>query len=129
MKLINTSVLIHKNSNYISIWHSLSLGEFFSSWKGGGCLVKLVAAKVIRQHIFYAPLEKGGILFGTVGRYVGLSVCRPSVVRSISFDPFTWSILNLVQGLPSMSRWSFLIFRSHVQGYFIYFNPLLTCFG
>ena len=37
------------------------------------------------------------------------------VVRSISFDPFTWSIPNLVQGLPSMSRWSLMIFRSHVQ--------------
>ena len=46
---------------------------------------------------------------------VGLSVCRPSLVRSISFDPFTWSITNLVQGLPTMSRWSLLIFRSHVQ--------------
>ena len=77
-------------------------------------------------HYNYAPLEKGGILFcncRSVGRYVGRSVgmsvgrsvCRPSVVRSISFDPFTWSIPNLVQGLPSMSRWSPLIFRSHVQ--------------
>ena len=37
------------------------------------------------------------------------------VVRSISFDPFTWSIPNLVQWLPLMSRWSLLIFRSHVQ--------------
>ena len=37
------------------------------------------------------------------------------VVCSISFDPFTWSIPYLVQGLPSMSRWSLLIFRSHVQ--------------
>ena len=37
------------------------------------------------------------------------------VVRLISFDPFTWSIPNLVQGLPSMSRWFLLIFRSHVQ--------------
>ena len=40
-----------------------------------------------------------------------LSVCRPCVVRSISFDPFTWSIPNLVQGLPLMSRWSLLIFK------------------
>ena len=61
------------------------------------------------------PLKKGAYCFATVGRSVGLSVCRPSVVRSISFDPFTWSIPNLVQGLPSMSRWSLLIFRSHVQ--------------
>ena len=57
----------------------------------------------------YAPIEKGGILFCNCR-----SVCRPSVVRSISFDRFTWSIPNLVQGLPSMSRWSLLIFRSHV---------------
>ena len=31
------------------------------------------------------------------------------------FWTFTWSIPNLVQGLPLMSRWSLLIFRSHVQ--------------
>ena len=37
------------------------------------------------------------------------------VVRSISFEPFTWSKPNLVKGLPSLSRWSLLIFRSHVQ--------------
>ena len=34
----------------------------------------------------------------------------------ISFDPFTWSITNLVQGLLWMSTWSLWIFRSHVQG-------------
>ena len=33
------------------------------------------------------PLKKGAYCFATVGRYVGRSVCRPSVVRSISFDP------------------------------------------
>ena len=60
---------------------------------------------------FMPPLKKGANCFATVG----MSVCRPSVVRSISFDPFTWSIPNLVQGLPLMSRWSLLIFRSHVQ--------------
>ena len=37
------------------------------------------------------------------------------VVRSIYFDPFIWSIPNLVQGLPSISRWSLLIFWSHSQ--------------
>ena len=66
-------------------------------------------------NIFMPPLKKGAYCFATVGRYVGRSVCRPSVVRSISLDPFTWSIPNLVQGFPSMSRWSLLIFRSHVQ--------------
>ena len=60
--------------------------------------------------LFLCTLEKGGILFCNCR-----SVCRPSVVWSISFDPFTWSIPNLVQGLPTMSRWSQLIFRSHVQ--------------
>ena len=74
---------------------------------------------------FYAPLEKAGhsvlqlsvgrLVGRSVGMSVGLSVCRPSVVRSISFDPFTWSIPYLVQGLPSLSRWSLLIFRSHAQ--------------
>ena len=59
------------------------------------------------------PLKKGAYCFATVGRYVGLSICRPSVVRSISFDPFTWSIPNLVQGLHPISRWSLLIFRSN----------------
>ena len=62
------------------------------------------------------PLKKGAYCLQlSVCRSVGLSVCRPSVVRSISFDPFTWSIPHLVQGLPSVSRWSLLIFRSHVQ--------------
>ena len=37
------------------------------------------------------------------------------VDRSISFDRFTWSITNSVQGLRPASRWSILIFRSHVQ--------------
>ena len=37
------------------------------------------------------------------------------VVHSIFFDPFTWSIPNLVQGLHPIGRWSLLIFRSHVQ--------------
>ena len=40
---------------------------------------------------------------------------RPSVGCSISLDPFTWSIPNSVQGLLSMSSWSLLIFRSHIQ--------------
>ena len=65
------------------------------------------------------PLKKGAYCFATVGRSVdmvfGLSVCRLSVVRSISFDPFTWSIPILVQGLCPISRWSLLIFRTHVQ--------------
>ena len=57
------------------------------------------------------PLKKRVYCFATVGR----SVCRPSVVRSISFDPFTGSIPNLMQGLPLMSRRSPWIFRSYVQ--------------
>ena len=51
----------------------------------------------------------------SVGRLVGMSVCKPSVVRSISFDPYIWSIPNLVHWLHPISRWSLLIFRSHVQ--------------
>ena len=62
--------------------------------------------------VFMPPLKRGQIVLQLL---VGRSVCRPSNVRSISFDPFTWSIPNLVQGWPSMSRWSLLIFRSHVQ--------------
>ena len=62
-----------------------------------------------------APFKKGPYCFATVCRWVCRSVCRPSVFRSISFDPFTWSIPNLMQGLPSMSRWSLLIFRSQFQ--------------
>ena len=37
------------------------------------------------------------------------------VVRSISFDPLILSIPNFVQGLRQISRWSLLIFRSHVD--------------
>ena len=51
----------------------------------------------------------------SVGRSVGVSVCRPSVVRSISFDPFNWSIPNLVQGLHHMSIWALRILMSDVE--------------
>ena len=64
-------------------------------------------------NIIMPPLKKGAYCFASVGRYVGWSVCRPNVVCSMSFDPFTWSITNLMQGLPSMSRWSLVILRSH----------------
>ena len=37
------------------------------------------------------------------------------VFRSISFDPFTWSIPNSVQWLRPIIRWFLSIFRSHVQ--------------
>ena len=74
--------------------HYWKLFEDFFSSNIGTFSMKLGTKHKIH---FYAPL------------------CRPSLVRSISFDPFTWSIPSLVQGLPSMSRWSLLIFRSHVQ--------------
>ena len=69
------------------------------------------------------------------------SLAHCVVVRPISFDPFTWSIPSLVQGLCPIIRWSILMFRSHVQRSrskhsfepsvlsTLYFNPLLTCFG
>ena len=37
----------------LKIWQSLSFVAFFSSWKGGGFVVRHVAAKVIRQHMFF----------------------------------------------------------------------------
>ena len=60
---------------------------------------------------FYAPLEKGGILLCNC-RSVGMSVCQSvdQVVSSLSFDPFTWSIPNLVQRLPTMSSWIYYWF-------------------
>ena len=62
------------------------------------------------------PWKRGHIVLQlSIGRSVCRSVCRPSVVRSISFDPFTWSITNLVQGLHPISWRSLLIFWSHVQ--------------
>ena len=88
------------------------------------------------------PLKKVAYCFATVGMSVGRSVpqwvddpywisghmfkgqsqttffsplyCQ-YVQCSISFDPFTWSIPNLVRGLRPVSRWSILIIRSHVQ--------------
>ena len=92
-------------------------------------------------NIFMPPLKKGAYCFATVSQSVFLSACRPSVVCSISFDHFTWSIPNLVQGLPLMSRWSLLIFKvtcskvkvkllfwAQCVVHFIYFNPFVTCF-
>ena len=79
--------------------------------------------------IFLTPWNRGHIVLQLfVGRYVGRSVCRLSVVCSISFDPFTLSIPNLVQGLPSISRWSLLIFRSHVQRSRSNHSSQPTCF-
>ena len=37
----------------LKISQSLSLGEFFSLWKRGGRVAKLLAAKVICQHMFF----------------------------------------------------------------------------
>ena len=74
---------------------------------------EVLSFKTNNENYFLCPRWKRGYIVLQLS--VGQSVCRPSVVRSISFDPFTWSIPNLVQGLPSTSRWSLLIFRSHFQ--------------
>ena len=102
----------------VILFCNISLVVETSLWRNGTLVlhhVKYFLSKQTTKITFYAPLKKGVYCFATVGWSVGVSVCRPSVVRSLSFDPFTWSIPNLVQGLPSASRWSLLIFRSHVQ--------------
>ena len=72
--------------------------------------MKLMDIIMCTAHSFLCPPWKRGRIVlqlsvgMSVGWYVSLSVCRPRVVRSISFDPFTWSIPDWVQGLPSMSR-------------------------
>ena len=44
------------------------------------------------------------------------TLLNPTVLSAqYFFYPSTWSIPNLVKGLPSMSRWSLLIFESHDQ--------------
>ena len=48
---------ISQNFKYVELWQYLSLGEFFSYWKGGCCVIKLVAATVIRQHFFAFTLS------------------------------------------------------------------------
>ena len=59
---------------------------------------------------FYAPVwKKGAYCFIPVDRLV----CRPSDVRSISFDPFAWKLPNLVQWMPIERRWSLLMLRSN----------------
>ena len=50
---MNTNLWLAQNFNYNEIWQSLSFGEVFSCWKGGGFVVKLVAAKIIRQHMLF----------------------------------------------------------------------------
>ena len=59
-------------------------------------------------HIFMPPLKKVKLKLKPL-------FSAQCVVSSISFDLFTWSIPNLVQGLTSMSRLSLSIFRAHVQ--------------
>ena len=39
------------------ILQSLSVREFFSSWKGGEFVVKLVAAEIIIQHMFFFKIN------------------------------------------------------------------------
>ena len=58
--------------------------------------IQLINVMLGAWSIFMPPpsLEKGGLLFCNC-QLVSLLVCRPSVVCSISFDPFT----NLVQGV------------------------------
>ena len=41
----------------MKMWQFLSFGEFFSSWMGEGFVIKLVAAKVIHQHMFFFTLS------------------------------------------------------------------------
>ena len=83
--------------------------------------VELLNFQLLNGHMlifwFLSPPWKRGhiVLQLSVVRYVGLSVCRPCVIRLISFDPFTWSIPNLVQGLHSIRKCFLLIFRSQVQ--------------
>ena len=81
---VSTSILSRlsiKLKQWKSTW--LTAAETMMSWDTGQ------SSKLLDMlSDFYAPLEKGGILFCNCGS-VGLFVCRPSVVRSISFDPFT----------------------------------------
>ena len=60
-----------------------------------------------------SPFEKNGAYcFAPVGQ----SVFRPSDVHSISFHPSLWKLPILVQTMSLQSKWTLLIFRSHVQG-------------
>ena len=67
---------------------------YLATAKLAGCYQKVLLHKSrhfqSKSMIFMPPLKKGAYCFATVGRYVGrsvdLSVFRPSVVRSISFD-------------------------------------------
>ena len=43
--------------NYIKNLTILSFAKFFSSWKGGEFVVKLVAATVIRQHMLFFTMS------------------------------------------------------------------------
>ena len=95
----------------------------------------------VLSHIFMHPLKKGGYCFATVGRSVGRSVCRPSVVRLIIFWPLY--LINAKLGEGGCPQWvddpywfSGHMFKGQGQTtllscvvHFIYFNPLLTCFG
>ena len=94
-------------------WYNLNI---FSSRTTGPISTKLGAKHPLMKGILICS-NKGPLkwilikemiaLQLSVRRYVRQSV----VVLSISYYPFTWSIPNLVQSLPSMSRWSLLIFR------------------
>ena len=111
---------------YLSITSFLNiyLQKIYIDWRRKLHSINQRNLRVYNLH-FYAPLEKGGILFCNC-RSVGLSVCRPSVVRSISFDPFTWSIQNLVHGLPFRvdDPYWFSVHMFKGQGQTIFLSPV-----
>ena len=52
-KLMNINVWIPQNFNYNETLIIFKFWWIFSSWKGGGFVDELVAAKVISQHMFF----------------------------------------------------------------------------
>ena len=52
-----TSVCIPLNSNYVEYLTIFKFERIFLFLEGDGCLVKLVTAKVIRQHVFSFTLS------------------------------------------------------------------------
>ena len=99
---------------FSSLWFFLQIGKnsaggsvhlkigFLSPKQGFTCtcIIESIPWHKRNTHISISFPFLGSRWILSVGQSVGRSVCRLGVFCSISFDPFTSSIPNLVQGLP-----------------------------
>ena len=86
-----------------------------SSYWNDGCGITQVSSRMVATVMPYKLVKKACMHFNVYNYIYAPLEKGHYVAHSMSFDHFTWSIPNLVQGLHPISRWSLFIFRSNVQ--------------